>query len=353
MPDIFSAKYWQMSRGECTGKGDMTTTKPRAARLNMWRDIVSVVAEPELGDVAAGRDAELALRSMATTHLTWKTASIFHSKRVPQNTQASSQRYEIDLIVVSQKQISAIEIKNWSGRLHLNVDEWIQEKTDRRMISHVNPLVKNREKLRCLCRLLESRGIALPKTTESKVIFWNNKLAVPPFLAQRDDIVMRHQLERFLGKQKATGFGERFLQSVLELCLDEEESKVAADVFFKAISIRDYNAAVRAISELETFDKLELFGGRTLVGDLRELRTEERTIPLKKLTSGTEVSVERWQHKVALFLSALLTSSPLLSLTGPLRNVQIGPKDRILFHQAGEKKPQEFELGRVLKLVRG
>jgi hypothetical protein len=332
----------------------MDRQSSRTQRLEMWRQIVSARKEPELDEVAAGREAELALKSMVTNHLTWKTASIFHSKRVPRDGRAPGQRrYEIDLIVVSPKQISAIEIKNWSGHLRIDGDRWIQERRNGEAVAHENPLSKNKEKLDCLCALLEAQSIRVPTARVCRVILWNRNISVPREVAGRAEIVMHNELEKFLKNQKATGFAERFLMSVLELCLDQEASMIAADGFFKAVPSRDYAAAVKAITSLETFDKLELLGGRILSGDLLELRSGQNRHPLKSISSGSEVSVVCQRNKILLFLSALLGSSPLISLSQPFDTFAVRPTDKILFHQAGMPKPEEFEIDRIVRMVRG
>lgn len=332
----------------------MSRHSTKASRLEEWRKIVSAPREPELDEVAAGRNAEDALRSMVTGHLALKTASIFHSKRVPRDAGSPAKgRYEIDLIMVSQKQISAIEIKNWSGRLRISGDRWIQERRNGDEISHENPLEKNKDKLDCLCSMLESRNIRVPSARVCRVIFWNKNLNVPIEVANRDEIVMNHELDRFLSHQKASGFAERFLMSVLELCLDQEASAIAADGFFKAVPKHDYKNAVQAISALETFDKIELLGGRVISGDLLELRVESDRIPLKSMPSGSDVKVLCARNKLFLFFSALFGSAPLMSLSHPFGTVSLNPEAKVLFHQAGEPKPEEINIARIVRMLRG
>lgn len=332
----------------------MTKFSNKASRLEIWRDIVSAKQEPELEEVAAGRDAEKALKSMVVDHLSWKTASIFHSKRVPKNVRSTNKgRYEIDLIVLSPKQISAIEIKNWSGRLRIDGDQWVQERRNGDEVIHDNPLEKNRVKLDCLCSLLETRHIRVPSAKVCRVIFWNKNLNVPLEIANRDEIVMNHELNHFLKDQKATSFAERFLISVMELCLDQEASMIAADGFFKAVPSSDYISAVEAISALETFDKIELLGGRVIAGDLLELRTGKGQVPLKSIPNGSSVRVHCKRNKIILFFSALLGSSPLISLSDPFSTVPVNPTDKILFHKAGEPKPEEISLSCIIRMVRG
>lgn len=324
------------------------------SRLEIWREIVSTKPEPELNEVVAGRDAELALRSMVSNHLILKSASIYHSKRVPTDSRSPSRgRYEVDLIVLSHKQISAIEIKNWSGSVRISNSSWIQERLNGEEVIHDDPLQKNQKKLDSLCAYLEAKNICVPKARISRVILWNRNVRIPSTVARRDEIVMHHELERFLSHQKASGFGERFLMSVLELCLEREASQIAVEGFFEAIPARDYDAATNAVSRLETFDKLELYGGKVLSGDLRELRTSGESISLKDLRSGEIVRVECIRRKLISFIAAVFGSGPMIWLSEPYRSVSVSPRDRVLFHAAGQEKPEEFELSRIVRLVRG
>lgn len=328
----------------------------RISRLEVWRDIVSTRAEPELDQVIAGRDAELALRSMLSDHLTWRSASIFHSKRLPRKYRLSQREgggSEIDLIVLSHKQINAIEIKNWSGSVRVSGADWIQERRNGEDKPHDNPISKNQKKLDNLCRYLTDHNIKPPRAQISRVIFWNKNLRLPVDLARRDEVVMHHELDRFLSHQRASGFGERFLMSVLAFCLEQEAGEIAADGFFSAIPTRDYDAATRAVSELGTFDKLELYGGRVLSGDLLKLRANGQSIPLKELPSGKAVRVECVRNKLVLFFVALLGSSPMISLSEPYRAISASPRDRVLFQPSGQKEPEEFELSRIVSMVRG
>ncbi|WP_412508496.1 nuclease-related domain-containing protein [Roseovarius sp. SYSU LYC5161] len=332
----------------------MAARSKNTSRLEAWRDIVSTKPEPELDEVSAGRDAELALRSMVSNQLIWKSASIFHSKRVPTNTRTPKRgRYEIDLVVLSHKQISAIEIKNWSGSVRMAGSSWIQERRNGQKIIHENPLRKNQQKLESLCAYLESQDIRVPETRICRVILWNRNLSIPSEAASREEIVMRHQLERFLSHQKASGFGERIMMSVLKLCLEQEASRIASEGFFGSIPTHDFDEATNAVSRLETFDKLELYGGRVLSGDTLKLKANGQSLSLKDLPSGTRISVKCRRNKIFLFFSALFGSSPLISLSEPFHSVSASSRDSVLFHAAGHEKPEEFELSRIVSMTRG
>jgi len=141
--------------------------------------------------------------------------------------------------------------------------------------------------------------------------------------------------------------------SVLELCLEQEASKIASEGFFSAIPTHDFDKGTRAVSRLETFDKLELYGGRVLSGDLIELRANGQSLSLKDLPSGRTININCRRNKLFLFFVALLTSSPMISFSDPYRSVSASPRDTVKFHAAGEEKPELFELSRIVSMVRG
>jgi len=327
----------------------------RISRFEIMRDLVTTRAEREIEEVAAGRDAEKSLRSMIKDHITWKKAKIFHSKRVPNNYRRfkKTERFEIDLIVFSHKQISAIEVKNWSGSVRVSGSHWVQTRRNGEEIYHEDPLGKNKKKLECLCEFLDSKNVQIPKNQTSKVIFWNPKINIPQSIAILDEIVMRNELNEFLKHQRAVNFGEQILISVLELCLKQEESQIAADGLFSAIPTRDFNTGTQIISQLESFDRIELYGGRVICGDLRKLRTNGQSIDLKQLPQGESVRVECIRNKLLSFLSALFGTSPMIALSSPLQSIPVSSQDHVLFHMAGQKKPEEIKISRIVQLIRG
>ena len=156
----------------------------------------------ELEEVTAGRNAEKSLQSMFDAKLFFKKSCIFHSKRVPYQSGDRRGRYEIDLIVLTQKQICAIEIKNWSGSVRRDGNHWVQTKRNGNEVVHEDPIEKNRKKLDVLCNYLEKCGCRLPNTRVSKVIQWNSGLVVDSKIANDPDLIRHFQLEKFLKSQK-------------------------------------------------------------------------------------------------------------------------------------------------------
>jgi hypothetical protein len=324
-----------------------------AERLNIWREIAKTPLLEELAEVTAGRNAEKSLQSMFDAKLFFKQSCIFHSKRVPYQLENRRGRYEIDLIVLTQKQICAIEIKNWSGSVRRDGNHWVQTKKNGTEVVHDDPIEKNRKKLDVLCDYLEKRKCPLPNARVSKVIQWNSNINVHPNIGNNPDLIRHFQLEKFLKSQKGSSFGERLLHSVLSLCLDQEKSKVALDGFFSAIPEEDYLYCSNLIDDLHNFDQIEMFGGRVISGDLLKLNLSEKSIPLNQLSKGQKVEVLCVRAKLLLFFIAFLGNRSLFRLGSPFEEVTAHPWDNILFHAAGDPKPKQIQLAQIKSFQRG
>jgi hypothetical protein len=322
-------------------------------RLDAWRTIANATRVEELEEVIAGRSAEKSLQAMFDAKLFFKKSCILHSKRVPYHSNNKRGRYEIDLVVLTQKQISAIEIKNWSGSVTSDGENWIQTRRDGSKIVHSDPIKKNKRKLDILCDYLEMKGCTIPKLRVSRVIQWNSKLSIDSQLSNNSDLILHSQLERFLNAQKGSSFGERILHSVLTYCMDQENSKVALDGFFGAISEDEYSNCVAQIGDLHNFDKIELFGGRIISGDLLKLNLKDKTFDLKQLIKGQKVEILCIRTKLILFFLAVFGKGSLFTLTKPYEKIKVRPTDTILFHCAGEPHPQEFNLANIKSFQRG
>jgi len=322
-------------------------------RLNIWRKISKTAPQSELDEVTAGRNAEKSLQTMFDAKLFFKKSCIFHSKRVPYRKGNRQGRYEIDLIVLTQKQICAIEIKNWSGSVRTDGSHWIQTRRDGSEIIHDDPIEKNRKKLEVLCKYLEERGCRLPKAKVSKVIQWNSKLKVDSKISNNSDLVLHFQLEKFLKSQKGSSFGETILHSVLSLCLDQETSEIALDGFFGAIPEEDYSKCLSIIDALHNFDQIEMFGGRVVSGDLLKLNLGGNSLQLKSLKKGQKVDILCIRTRLILFFIALWGKRSLFNLSDPFADVTVHPKDYILFHPAGEPKTKQIQLVELNNFKRG
>ena len=92
--------------------------------LRTWRALRRERPALETPEVQGGREAELILHELVTGRFQRQGAHLFAGRRVP--CPARRMRREIDLIVLTPKLVSLIEVKNWSGELHDHGAVWLQ-----------------------------------------------------------------------------------------------------------------------------------------------------------------------------------------------------------------------------------
>lgn len=326
----------------------------RRARIALWHEIFSFKPQMELGHVTAGLKAEVSFRDMAVDSFSFKEAIIFHSKRVPrQLSSGRKSRYEMDFVVLTRKQIAVVEIKDWSGRLRLEGSSWIQERRGGIELTHENAVEKNKAKLDALIEFLISKGIDVPKARFSQVIFWNPNLTVPLAFAERPDVIMRHQVQKLLNNQKGMSWAERLMAAILQRACDDENSRLITDGLFSAVPLADFRKAVKEISALEGYDKVELYGGRILSGDLLDMKLRGDRTNLKLFPSGAVLGIACSRDKFLSLLAAVFLRKSMFHLTYDGEMIAANPSDLVHFHPAGQKNRIKIPLGSIAKMRRG
>jgi Nuclease-related domain len=100
-------------------------------------------------------------------------------------------RYELDLLVITPRRVVNLEIKNWSGKLRVQRDQWVQQRRDGSEFAHDNLLSYNRDKLLAVRRYLQHSGVTLPvQRFHQAVVFDNPNLDLDPSL-ERHPAVLR------------------------------------------------------------------------------------------------------------------------------------------------------------------
>ncbi len=322
-------------------------------RLRMWRDLTRADWTPEEPDIEAGREAEEFLRTLVETNLKHKGAYCFLGKRVP--SLRHRRRFEIDLVVLTKKHLHFIEVKNWSGELEEVGESWVQTKRSGEQIEHPNLARYNSEKRDVVVEYLQSKGVKLDATYfAQKVIFMNSRLRIGSSIALRPEIVTPDRLEEYLATQRGASRAERFVHSVVEICLDSEKSSVILDGLFHAMSGGCFAAARDALSGLETWDKVVLHGGRVLSGDALKLYGGSGTLDLKALPSGSSCPVKWNRARIPGLIQSFFLSYPLGTMRLPdNRRVAVRPSDVIKFHAAGDERPSELPMKNIDMVIRG
>lgn len=95
---------------------------------------------------------------------------------LPKVTAAQLARGEVDMVIVSQRGIFVIEIKNWSGTLSTDgmmCDYWYQHRTNGTTLLHKNAVMSIEEKAKNLLGHLRREGCPVPCCYRTYVLLWD------------------------------------------------------------------------------------------------------------------------------------------------------------------------------------
>lgn len=323
-------------------------------RFNHWRRMQQVTLQHEAPEVVAGRHAESQFHDLIATTLKYKGVQCFVDKRVRSN--KLNRRFEIDLIVLTKKQLHVIEIKNWSGQLVSRGDEWIQIKRNGTESANPNLTTYNGQKAQVLREYLGGKGVSLPNGFISqKVVFMNANLALSKDIADNPDVIQRWQIDKYLKGQRGAGAAENIVHSLIEACLNSERSKEVLIKHFGSLSSAAYDNAAKYLEELRTWDLVKLHGGRILQGDALEMWAGADTITMNIFKPDTKIKVG-WVR--GFLLSAIriigLGMSPGWLKTDYGISMPLYPeRSNLLFHVVGQKQPASIPLQSIDWIRRG
>lgn len=322
-------------------------------RLKVWRQLTKVQPVYEEAQVLAGRVAEDFLHQLVRSNLKYKEAYCFIGKRIP--SVKDKRRYEVDLIVLTKKQLHVIEVKNWSGELFIRNGGWVQRKKNGEEVEHQDLAQYNARKMQALTKYLEVNGVNIPAGfIRQTVLFMHPGLRMSSEIASHPAVIPRAMLDAYLKSQRGSSMAERMLHSVVEACLSMENSKVVLDGLFSALHSKQLKAAIAALSELHTWDRLCLYGGKVEQGDMIALTVNGQFIDLKAMPAGESIDVKWVRGKLWSLVWALITKWPMGTVK--YRGQRLIPNtdsDSIHFHRVGYPTPEKISLVRVSWLRRG
>jgi Nuclease-related domain len=321
-------------------------------RLRTWR---AARREPPIAEdpaVLFGREAELFLHDLVTTHFNHKGAHLFAGRRVP--CPRRRMRREIDLIVLTPRMISLIEVKNWSGELLDRGAVWVQVRRGGDELHHPNLIDDNLEKRTVFLDYLREQGFGRERDfadryVSQKIVFMNPNLTVGPSIRAHPDVITRDKLAGFLDRQAAAGFAQRVFCSVIEFCLGTETAQSVTG----SISSERFAALVQCVADIRTWDRLRLFGGKVLTGDLLQLHAAGRNVPREEILAREPMRVAWSRGKWGLF-KALTGSGAVGRLKVPGSGTwTLTAQDEVVFHAVGDQAQATIPLTRVEEIVMG
>jgi hypothetical protein len=320
-------------------------------RLDDWVLLRKVPLRRERPEVRAGRGAEHTLRLKLTKHHSTRFGEVFGGKRVPRRIgDPKGGRYEIDLIVITPRRLHVIEVKNWSGVLSLDGDSWVHDRHCGERKVFPDLVDYNHVKSIALQRYLESCGIEVPvERVVQTVVFANPRLRMDSRIALNPNVVTADMLEDYLYCQRGPSLGAYAVSALIQLCAEADEASKLSDGLFDIMSPGTVSRVRAAVDELQTWDRLQLLGGREVIGDLLWLDVAENRLPAEVLESRSEINMA-WQRGVFSFLP-LFGVGPFGRLSGAgLSSRDLNVNDVVYFHEAGETRPAVIALRNVERI---
>lgn len=324
----------------------------RIHRLKEWKLIQKVLPDAEEEEVLAGDAAEQFLMEIVEGQLSFKGCHLFASKRIP--SKQLRRRFEVDLIVLTPKHMHIFEVKNWSGELVSNRDKWIQIRRSGEEIEHANLVEYNSDKANLLIDYLFDRRIEIPADfVRQKVIFMNPRLRIDSYIEDNPDVLTRHKLDTYLGSQKRFGSKERLAHTLIKWCLDTESAELVINGYFSSILIEKHDEISKKLGQLGTWDKIKLYGGKCLRGDILRINIGAGQYPIEDLRRGVWSQVAWNRSKLLGLLQAIFRDSTLGTLRSEGKCIPVTTSDSILFHCAGQPAPVLVEMVAVDAIFRG
>jgi len=243
-------------------------------------------------------------------------------------------RTEIDLVVATDDTLFLLELKNWSGRLDVHNEILVQHRRhEGGMIEHGN-LMKTMQKREAGMRAWLTKQGCDPPRIERKILFYNPRL-------EFSDAVFE-----YFGNEVASA--SEWLSDFSRLAQNASPPPSKAGAKERALHA--------AIDNLYTWDWVEMYGGRTVRGDIRssavKIRlTSGKEVPLHDRKVFTHIEVEAPRG----YVRALFTPSMMLTVRAVRRNgeeieTKLPIDTTVRVHAAGQKETELVALRHVRRL---
>lgn len=272
-------------------------------------------------DTHAGEDAELQLLQSIEGCIEavggegyWR---VWRGVRVPAK---KGRQTEIDFVVSTHAQVFLIELKNWSGQLELDGDTLVQIRRYEGGIVRHGDLMRKMDQREVALRAWVEQTMRTAPPIERRILFYNPRLQ------------MSGDVRSYFGGAVASA--SEWLQELSEL---RRSSTPVSDEMARFH---------KAMDQLGSWDRLELHGGKQLVGDILdegkaiEFSTGLRTrLSDRKRFFGLDFEAPRSYFMAVLGLSRPYRVRAQLRGGGTL--VETLPADAaIKFHPAGQPSPE-------------
>lgn len=139
----------------------------------------------------------------------------------------------------------------------------------------------------------------------------NDKLTIDPRISKNLNVVLHHEIQKYLNRQKWANWGERVLYSIVEICLAQEKSKIVLNGLFNSLNGNDIRKMKELFMNLPTWDKLGLFGKKIINGDAIKLMIDNWSYNLTRLANSERIDFYWTRNKVGGLVKALLFNNSM------------------------------------------
>ncbi|KAJ7524722.1 hypothetical protein O6H91_17G018200 [Diphasiastrum complanatum] len=250
--------------------------------------------EEELEGDRAGRIGEL---RVADIFQGIPGVRVFDSLRIPDT--ENKGRREIDLVLLTNRKIYVVEVKNWSGIIKLEPDGgWCQIRKNGTIQKHPNIVEETRYRAALLEAYLSRRGADLPPMCiDYKVFLVNSECRPEQAILMQPEVLTgvqwKYLLDQDLDRGYFTWLGPLYSTS--------KKGFLKASVYKQLQFI---------LSTTPTWDRMWLEGGRIMVGDFLQFKGRAEDMEALKFVKRPTVSNLAMVHFRSLLpnLLAIITS---------------------------------------------
>lgn len=334
-----------------------TQNKDLKARLQDWVLLRSAKPCEENAAELAGEEGERKVIALLESSKELKDSYILAGRRVPKTKDhhlIPSQRSEIDIILLSHRAIHVIEVKNWSGHLAADQsnDDWIRGKRDGSVSREKSPVLVNNAKAWSLLQYLRAKNIPVNDNLIKDYLFLvNRNLTIDDNIAALDEVVTASEIGVFMRGSGVKSL-DRIIIGMMKLILDREKSDLIAQGLTGAMPVEVFQAIKNELSNISTWDRIELYGGVSKTGDILKINVNGKDINKKDLQAGEYIQL-KWKRNQFVSLLFTLFGKDIGKVITAKSAVPSNVDGFVNFHFAGQQKPAIVPIVSIDRVLKG
>ena len=295
----------------------------------------------------AGLYAEHKTRKMINEKIAGTGWKFYSSIRIPDK--KNRRRREIDFIIVTNDDVVVIELKNWSGRLEVSDSNFIQyKKYNGETVNHGKVLNDLNDKCASLkFYFLEWTNINFE--IKPLLVFYNNSIILPQELLNYKSVLNFEQFAEYLPNNSNSK--SNIIEAILCFLRMEKAQSINENIISRGLP-----DALNALDHLGTWDIIELFGGKTIIGDILTDGDKSITTYGNCITDRCDISSINFQVDRNIFATLYRKPSSSINIfrrNGTVQKSKLNIKSILYFQEAGSRTISRVALRHVTRIEYG